>query len=166
MGRSYTPTYRVEFDVQPAGMTYTPSGWDSREHGRPSAAALERYVRTLNASVLRGGVNYDPAAKMIPRVWSARIVRQSTGEVVANWKAAPFEVMGLGQADQGDIWIRRRRGRWSADTVRDGDLLRRCNVPQYWGDAQYDDVLAKVASCGFNFAVDLEKAAADADKYP
>lgn len=84
MGRSITPTYRIEFRA--TGGYHTPSAWRA-EYGRPSAASLARWVESFEASTREGGVN---AHLGVTTVWSARIVRQATGAVVADYAGPAF----------------------------------------------------------------------------
>lgn len=80
MSRSTTPTYRVETFTP--GVYSTPTGWPTKHCGRPSDATLARYVADFEESCQPGGCNahlgYRP-------VRSARIFRQSTGEIVATY---------------------------------------------------------------------------------
>lgn len=80
MGRTTTPTYRVH--VHQHGYHLTPSGWDCRRDGRPSADALARYVRSLEASTEPGGCNSHLG---LMKIATARIVHQGTGDVVARY---------------------------------------------------------------------------------
>lgn len=88
MGRTVTPTYRMEY-------------WDQGGHhqqawsGRPTNANLAKYIRAHIKSLKKGGVNYHVslALKYIPVPHKARIVRQKTGDVVATWKAPSFMVI-------------------------------------------------------------------------
>ena len=85
MGRTITPTYRLEMEEQRLGST-SPAAWK----GRPTDANLERYV----LAYVDGGVNVHLSESLgyMPIPHAARVVRQSTGQVVASWKAAMFQV--------------------------------------------------------------------------
>lgn len=86
MGRSYTPTYRLEFhDGSPQVQAW---------RGKATAGALEQWVFSYSKSLELGGVNQHISQKLghIPYPNKARIVRQATGEVVAKWKAGLFQV--------------------------------------------------------------------------
>ncbi len=78
MGTTYTPTFRVELDGCEA------RAWNSKRHGRPTDDNLARYVRITNESYLPGGCNEH--LNSAPH-WSARLIRQSNGQVVAEWTA-------------------------------------------------------------------------------
>ena len=90
MGRSTTPTYRVEVKAnRPMGMF----GWDSRD-GRANEANLELWRQGYNESFQVGGVNGPRAdSDIIVHISSAKLVRQSTGEVVAEVNAPAFEII-------------------------------------------------------------------------
>ncbi len=61
----------------------TPAGWDTKHAGRPSDVTLKNYVEKFEASCRPGGCN----AHLGPTVvWSAKVIRQSTDEVVATYK--------------------------------------------------------------------------------
>ncbi len=86
MGRTTTPTFRVEIDGQRMA-------WD-RRNGRPTDANLERFVLVYAKSHEAGGVN-EHISKMFGRVpypTTARIVRQRNGATVASWMAGVFQV--------------------------------------------------------------------------
>jgi hypothetical protein len=83
MGRSYTPTFRVEYN---GGAQMC---WDSKRDGRPTEANLDAWRDGYNASFQPGGVNGHLAGY---RIGAARLVRQATGEVVAEVAAPMFEV--------------------------------------------------------------------------
>jgi hypothetical protein len=89
MGKSYTPTYRVEERAQ--GVAPYTYAW-RKEDGRPTIANLEKRIMSYAKSLEKGGVNEHLSKNFIPYPTFARIVRQATGEVVATWKAAPFQV--------------------------------------------------------------------------
>lgn len=100
MGRSYTPTYRVEtFDNRMNVSLYQrrleSCAWNCKRDGRPTEANAEKYRQEMNKTFLPGGVNYHISESCgftihISTVW---IIRQSTGELVAKAKAPMFEVM-------------------------------------------------------------------------
>ncbi len=85
MSNSTTPTYRIEFRV--AGFHWTPSGWNVKRDGRPTDESLAQYVADLEASTREGGVNAHLGET---HILSAKIVRQSSGEVVAEYAAPIF----------------------------------------------------------------------------
>ena len=97
MGRIVTPTYRVEVverRTASSNPAVTRMAWDCRSKGRPTDANLERYVLAYADSLKSGGVNVHLSESLgfMPIPHSARIVRQSTGQVVASWQAAMFQV--------------------------------------------------------------------------
>ena len=97
MGRTSTPTYRMELEERRTASSnpaVTRMAWDCRSKGRPTDANLERYVLAYADSLKAGGVNMHLSQSLghMPIPHSARIVRQSTGQVVASWEAATFQV--------------------------------------------------------------------------
>lgn len=93
MGRVVTPTYRVEYRVNSG--YHTLQCWDSKSYGRATEANLEKWRQALNKSFAPGGVNYHVSEDngVVVHVSSAKIIRQSTNEVVAKTKAPMFEVV-------------------------------------------------------------------------
>jgi len=94
MGRSTTPTYRVAIRTNDMSVM-TDCAWNSKYHGRANQKNLETWRTTLNASFQPGGVNEHiaEARKAIPHIIAAKLIRQSTGEVVAETKMPAFEVV-------------------------------------------------------------------------
>lgn len=91
MSRSTTPTYRVEVKAnKPIGMF----GWNGRQDGAATEANLEKWRQSYNTSFQVGGVN-GPIndGDIIVHISSAKLIRQSTGEVVAETKAPAFEII-------------------------------------------------------------------------
>ena len=93
MGRTSTPTYRIEAASNVHGLELF--GWDCRRNGRPTDTSAEIYRERLNQSFTFGGHNFhlSESAGIIIHVYEIRIVRQKTGEVVACAKAPMFEVV-------------------------------------------------------------------------
>lgn len=92
MGRSITPTFRLEGTaVGDADGRRFPilQAWETKYAGRPSDATLAAHVKVAEAATLPGGVNAHLGAE---RITTARVVRQSTGEVVATFTAPMFAV--------------------------------------------------------------------------
>lgn len=87
MGKSTTVTYRIEMDG------CTPMQW-KREHGRPTDENLAVYVRHYAKSLELGGVNQHVSLALgyVPYPNWAKVIRQSSGKVVAEWKAGAFQV--------------------------------------------------------------------------
>lgn len=86
MGKSYTPIYRLEFnDGAPRVQAWK---------GRANAGTLERWVVSYAKSLELGGCNEHISLSLghIPYPRKARIVRQATGKVVAEWQAGMFQV--------------------------------------------------------------------------
>jgi len=95
MGRSTTPAYRVELHAAECGLT--PMAWNVRDHyqvkgyGKPTPANLATFVKGLEDSFTPSGVNGHIGHPLT--VQSARIIRQSTGEVVARYTGPAFVVV-------------------------------------------------------------------------
>lgn len=93
MGRSYTPTYRLEwFDARGKSGAI----WDVLTMGRPSIPNLERYVLAMERSFEAGGANSRLSERLgyVPYANKAQIVRQKTDEIVVEWTAPAFRVVG------------------------------------------------------------------------
>lgn len=89
MGRSYQPKYRVEAKVVTKGQRYTDrAGWDYKECGTPSDAALAAYCTSMDESTLPGGANEHLGPQ---ETVFAQVVNQDTYEVVARYSTALFE---------------------------------------------------------------------------
>ncbi len=90
MGRSTTPTYLVEVKAnKPIGMF----GWNGRQDGAATEANLERWRQSYNTSFQIGGVNGPiNESGVIVHISHAKLIRQSTGEVVAEVKGPAFEI--------------------------------------------------------------------------
>lgn len=88
MGKSYTPTYRVEYRDQ--------TGWNTvLWKGKASAKALEAWRVQMNESLRPGGVN-DQIGKALgftPHVSHAKLIHQASRQVVAEAKMPMFEVV-------------------------------------------------------------------------
>jgi len=88
-----TPTYRVEVKAnRPMGMF----AWDTRKglDGAATEANLEKWRQSYNTSFQVGGVNGPSAGSdIIVHISSAKLIRQSTGEVVAEAHAPAFEII-------------------------------------------------------------------------
>lgn len=89
MGRSRTPTYRLEVKTDRA--RWEPMAWrttgpgPAKGYGKPSLTNLERWVDEMERSTCPGGVNAHLGVTIIRE---ARIIHQSTGEAVfgyENW---------------------------------------------------------------------------------
>ena len=91
MGRSTIPTYRVEVKAnKPMGMF----GWNGRQDGAATEANLEKWRQSYNTSFQIGGVNGPTSdSEIIVHISSAKLIRQSTGEVVAEVTGPAFEIV-------------------------------------------------------------------------
>jgi hypothetical protein len=112
MGRSITPTYRVEYQDNnqpsaikivsgsqtiaslPGSLHWKSMIWDKRD-GRPTEENLEKWRRDYNRSFNPGGSNWhvSEAVGHVIHISKARIVRQKSGQVVATVRASMFEVV-------------------------------------------------------------------------
>lgn len=99
MGRSVTPTYRIEYsdnDLPHGGRRPFAKSmcWNGKSYGRATLENLTRWRNKFNGSFERGGVNQhvSDAAGYIVRVGSCRIVHQATNRIVATFTAPAFEV--------------------------------------------------------------------------
>lgn len=94
MGKIYTPTFRAEVkdNTSPVWISMV---WNVKDHGRPSNNNAETFRVKLNSSFLPGGVNehISKSAGFLVHVNSVRVIRQATGDVVAEAKAPMFEVV-------------------------------------------------------------------------
>lgn len=88
MGRTVTAKYRMEMPGA------TAMSWFNKEKGKPTAANLEKYIHAYAKSLEPGGANEHVSEHFgyIPYPRWARIVEQSSGAVVAEWKAGTFQV--------------------------------------------------------------------------
>jgi hypothetical protein len=98
MGRSITPTFRVEYHDNPfakVDLNVRHSfSWNTKAYGRPTNANLEKWRTAMNKSYAAGGVN-EHVSEMLGyavSISAAQIVRQASGEVVATYTAPMFEV--------------------------------------------------------------------------
>lgn len=85
MSRTVTPTFRIEFAA--SGGYYTPQAWPTKYEGRPSDAALARWVVGFEAATQPDGCN---AHLGVVTIWGARVVRQTDGTVVASYAGPAF----------------------------------------------------------------------------
>lgn len=97
MGRSTTPTYRIEVT---GGFRMTNMAWQMGRgfgvsYGKPTDANLAKLIQDMNESMAPGGVNgHLSAGRATPaRITKAQVVRQSTDKVVATYAAPMFEVL-------------------------------------------------------------------------
>lgn len=91
MGRSTTPAYRYEMVT--TGGSQTPGAWYVGRrcgHGSPTNVNLTKYVKAFEESTKQGGVNAHLGTTV---VFSAKIIRQSTQEVVATYRGPSFVVV-------------------------------------------------------------------------
>jgi len=91
MSTTRTPTYRLEI---------TESGFCTLRtiravwRGRATQQRLDAWLQAYVKSLCPGGVNahVSKALGYIPYPSALKIIRQSTGDCVAEWKAAPFQL--------------------------------------------------------------------------
>lgn len=90
MGRSTTPRYRLE--LKGTGGTFPPQSWNKRAGGplTPTDAELRRWVESFEASTRKGGSNAHLGPTVI---WSAQVVRQKDGQVIARYSGPLFAVV-------------------------------------------------------------------------
>jgi hypothetical protein len=92
MGRSTTPTYRVETTVNKGALS--PFAWHYHQDGCANEANLEKWRQGYNKSFQVGGVNGPRnETDVIVHISSARLVRQSTNMLVAEVHAPAFEII-------------------------------------------------------------------------
>lgn len=105
MGRSYTPRYVVQIveTSPPPGnrnFWHTPASWNVKSrtnvagYGNPTDKNLEKFISKYGDSLKPGGINQHLSLShgYIPYPSSAFIKDQTTGEIVATWKAAMFQI--------------------------------------------------------------------------
>lgn len=85
MGHTTKPAYRVEYVVDRG--YWTPCAWQTKYDGRATAANLEKHVQAVEASTQPSGVNAHLGATKIHR---ARLIRQASGEIVAEYTGASY----------------------------------------------------------------------------
>lgn len=90
MGRSVTPTFRVEVT---ANVHITDMFWSVKQSGKPTAENAEKFRKMLNESFAPGGVNAPKGDEIVPHISKVRVIRQSTNAVVAEASAPLFEVV-------------------------------------------------------------------------
>jgi hypothetical protein len=95
MSSTHTPTFRVELhesSIDRPGVRYSPTmtPWPTKHAGRPTDATLAAYVESLEESTLPGGVNDHLGRTVVNR---ARVIRQATGELVAEYAAPAFRAL-------------------------------------------------------------------------
>ncbi len=88
MGKSYTPTFRIV--ITSTKVTGAREAWNTKSYGRPTARTLEAYVRAFEASTHPGGCNQHLGPEV---VFSARVERQSDGQVMARYSGPSFVVV-------------------------------------------------------------------------
>lgn len=93
MGRSYTPTYRVEYQTDTA--RWQTMCWDTASHGRPNTASLEKWRRSYNESFAPGGDNEHVSKDLgvVIHISRAKLVHQRTGRVMCEVTMPLFEVI-------------------------------------------------------------------------
>ena len=94
MGKSTTPTHRIEIRTNDLKVMES-YPWDSKHYGCATSVNLEKWRTVMNASFQPGGVNehITEARGVVPHIISAKLIRQSTGEMVAETQMPAFEVI-------------------------------------------------------------------------
>ena len=92
MGRSTTLTFIAETTDQTGTYVIT---WNTKTHGKPTDENAARYRKGLNDSFLPGGVNEHVITRegAVIHTSKVKVIRQSSGEVVAKDYAPLFEVV-------------------------------------------------------------------------
>jgi len=92
MGRSVTPTYRVEVVTNVGRIT--PMAWDCKRDGRPNQKNIDQWRVDINKSFQPDGVNWhvSESSGIVQHISKATVIRQSTHEVVAVSEMPMFEV--------------------------------------------------------------------------
>ena len=90
MGRVVTPTFRLEIETDSPRFRFSNQAWNVRSNntavpgsGQPTPDNIARWVRDFEASCQPGGCNSHVG---ITHITKARIIRQATDEVVAEWQ--------------------------------------------------------------------------------
>lgn len=88
MGRIITPTFRLEIETDSPKFRFTSQVWDVRSKGmirgsgNPTPDNIAQWVRDFEASCKSGSnAHIGPV-----RVIVAKIIRQATDEIVAEWR--------------------------------------------------------------------------------
>lgn len=94
MGRSYTPPYRLEMSGTTSMCWMVGDRYQVKGNGKPTYDNLVKFIREYARSLEAGGTNehISKALGYVPYPNWAKIVRQKDGVVMAEWKAAPFQV--------------------------------------------------------------------------
>lgn len=95
MGRTITPTYRVEFKDNTSGKYWNSQSWESKAYGQPTDTNLESWRQRYNKSFGIEGVNFHCSRSVgfIIHIHTARLIRQATGEIIATTTMPAFESM-------------------------------------------------------------------------
>jgi hypothetical protein len=99
MGKTYTPMYRIElnYKTMPGLKQFgqTPSEWKVKEYGKPTTANIETYIYKFIESLKPSGCNYHISQSLgyLPIPNAAKIIRQKSSKIVAEWKAPMFMVI-------------------------------------------------------------------------
>lgn len=84
MGRTTTPTFRLEMQDANPYHNYSGQRWDTKNAGRPNDANLAKDIAHFEASTREGGCNAHLGEITITK---ATVIRQSNNEVVATYTA-------------------------------------------------------------------------------
>lgn len=91
MGRTYTPTYRIEEFKIGFWTASSCMSWKSKQYGKPTVENLKKFRNGMNESMKPGGANDH--LSLNDRLGNLCIVRQSDNKVMALYIAPLFEVI-------------------------------------------------------------------------
>ena len=90
MSRDYTPKYRVEYETN---IGRYQMAWKD-VYGRPDKDGLENWRKVYNASFQPGEINGPLTPNgIVQHISNAKLIRQSTNEIVAEAHAPVFEII-------------------------------------------------------------------------
>lgn len=95
MGKTIIPTYRIEASYvhfTNRRREIASMGWDCKQYGRPTPDNIKRFFRAFEVSLKPGECNHHIAHLNSP-YGSGKIIRQKTGEVVAEYSEPAFRVV-------------------------------------------------------------------------
>jgi len=94
MGKVVTPPYRLEMPNVTAMTWRVKTQFGIPGYGKPNFDNLVKFIRGYSRSLEKGGSNEHISNSLgyVPYPQWARIVRQSDGHVMAEWKAGLFQI--------------------------------------------------------------------------
>ena len=95
MGRSKTPPYRLEMSGSSVQAWRVKDQYGIPGNGKPTRENLIKYLRGFVASLKAGGVNEHISKELgyVPTPSWAKIIRQSDGQVMAEWELPKYGSM-------------------------------------------------------------------------